>query len=73
MSAGALERGRRRVPRSVRAAAARSRESRLRAIERRLLAALSYLYRHDRPAHDQLVACLRRIVARQTRRGRCAH
>lgn len=55
---------------AVRAAVARSREARPRAIERRLLAALTYLHRHDRPAHDQLVASLRRVLSRQARKAR---
>lgn len=51
---------------SVRAAVAKSREQRLRRVERRLLANLRYLKRHDRDAHAALVALLRRVVARQT-------
>lgn len=59
-----------RRPASVRAAVAKSRETRLRAVERRLLARLAFLRRHDRDGHAALVALFRRVLARQSRRGR---
>ncbi len=55
---------------SVRAAVARSREARLRRVERRLVAHLRFLLRRDPAAHAALVAMLRRMVERQTKQGR---
>lgn len=55
---------------SVRAAVARSRALRIRAMERRLCARLGRLRRLDRAEHDELVAMLRRVVARQSSAGR---
>lgn len=52
-----------RRPASVRAAVARSREARLRAVERRLMGHLHYLRRHDPLAHDALIRLLHRVVA----------
>ncbi|HWO25259.1 MAG TPA: hypothetical protein VNO30_41250 [Kofleriaceae bacterium] len=46
----------------MRAAVAKSREARLRAVERRLLAHLRYLRRHDPLAHDALIRLLHRVV-----------
>lgn len=51
-----------RRPTSVRAAVARSRESRLRAVERRLMGHLRYLRRRDPLAHDALIRLLHRVV-----------
>jgi hypothetical protein len=50
-------------PASVRAAVARSREARLRAVERRLVGHLRYLRRRDPLAHDALIRRLHRVVA----------
>jgi hypothetical protein len=50
-------------PASVRAAVAKSRETRLGAVERRLTGHLRFLKRHDPDAHAAYVACLRRVVA----------
>lgn len=47
----------------VRAAIARSREARLRAVERRLMGHLRYLRRRDPLAHDALIRLLHRVVA----------
>ncbi len=55
-----------RRPESVRAAVARSREARLRRVERRLAAHLRFLLRRDPAGHDALVGMLRRVVDRQT-------
>jgi hypothetical protein len=49
-------------PAHVRAAVAKSRAARLRAIERRLVGQLRFLRRRDPDGHTALVACLRRIV-----------
>lgn len=49
---------------SIRAAVMKSRESRLRATERRLAENLDYLRRHDRDGHEQLLAMLKRVVTR---------
>ena len=51
---------------SVRAAVARSREARLRAVERRLVGNLRYLRRHDRAGYEAMVGMLRRGVERHT-------
>jgi len=59
-----------RRPASIRAAAVRSREARLRAMERRVAGHLRYLRRHDPDGHAAFVAALRRILAQQSRRGR---
>jgi hypothetical protein len=56
----------------VRAAVKRSREGRIRAIERRLNARLDQLRRVGRAEHDELVAMLRRVTARAGRRAGCA-
>jgi hypothetical protein len=50
---------------SVRAAVAKSREARLRAVERRLVGHLRYLRRHDRAGYEALVGMIRRVVERQ--------
>jgi hypothetical protein len=55
---------------SGRAAVARSRAARLQAVERLLVARLAYLRRHGRAEFRALVALLRRVVTRATRRGR---
>jgi hypothetical protein len=52
-----------RRPASVRAAVARSREARLRAVERRLVGHLRYLRRLDPLAHAGLIRLLHRVVA----------
>lgn len=49
-------------PASVRAAVARSREARLRVVERRLMGHLRYLWRRDPLAHDALIRLLHRVV-----------
>jgi len=54
---------------SVRAAVARSRESRLKAMERVVGAHLRYLKKHDRAAFEAFVACLRRVVGRAAPRA----
>jgi hypothetical protein len=51
-----------RRPESVRRAVARSREARLRAVERGLTRHLRFLWRHDRDGYDALVGMLRRVV-----------
>lgn len=53
-------------PESVRRAVVHSREQRLARMERTLCEHLRYLRRHDPEAHAAFVACLRRVVARQT-------
>jgi hypothetical protein len=58
-------RGSREAPASVPAAVAKSREARLRAVERRLNAWLTYLRRHGRDEYAALVALLR-VVEHQT-------
>lgn len=52
-----------RRPDSVRAAVARSREARLRAVERWLGAHLRFLRRKDPDGHAALVDTLRRVIA----------
>ena len=47
----------------MRAAVAKSREARLRAVERRLVGHLRYLRRRDPLAHDALIRLLHRAVA----------
>jgi len=59
-----------RRPASIRAAVARSREARLQAMERRVAGHLRYLRRYDPDGHAAFVAALRRVIARQSRRGR---
>jgi len=54
-----------RRPDSARRAVARSRQARLRAVERRLLARLRYLRRHDPAGYAALVGMLRRVVERR--------
>lgn len=49
-------------PASVRAAVAKYREARLRAIERRLVGQLRFLRRKDPDGYDALVGMLRRVV-----------
>lgn len=49
-------------PAHVRAAVAKSRETRLRAVERRLNARLAYLRRHGCDEYAALVALFRRLV-----------
>jgi len=56
-----------RRPESVRAAVARSREARLRAVEGRLVGHLTYLRRRDPDGHAALVGMLRRVIAHETR------
>lgn len=51
---------------SVRAAVAKSREARLRAVERRLNARLAYLRRHGRDEYAALVALFRRLVKKHS-------
>jgi hypothetical protein len=48
----------------VRAAVAKSREARLRGVERRLTAHLRFLKRRDREGYESLVGVLRRVVAK---------
>jgi len=55
-----------RRPDSVRRAVAKSRATRLRTVERRLVAHLRLLERHDRAGYEALVGMLRRVVARQS-------
>jgi hypothetical protein len=50
---------------SVRRAVAKSRECRLRTVERRLLGHLRFLKRHDRDGYRALVEMLGRVVGRQ--------
>jgi len=52
---------------SIRAAVARSRKPRLRALERRLLARLAFPRRHDRDEYNARAFPGRRVVARQSR------
>jgi len=49
---------------SVRRAVARSRQARLRRVERVVVEHLEYLRRHDPEAHAAFVECLRRVVER---------
>lgn len=56
-----------RRPESVRAAVAKSREARLRRIERGLLGHLRFLKRRDPDGHAALVGMLRRVIAHETR------
>lgn len=49
-------------PASVRRAVAKSRNARLRAVERRLVGRLRYLRRHDRDGYDALMGLLRRVI-----------
>jgi hypothetical protein len=52
-------------PEHVRRAVAKSREARLRRVERVVSEHLRYLKRHDPDGHVALVACLRRIASRR--------
>lgn len=51
-------------------AVVRARASRLQEAERALVGQLDQLYAHDRRGYDAIMACLRRVVTRQTERGR---
>lgn len=48
----------------------RRRATRLRDVERQLVARLDELYQSDRRGYDAIMAVLRRVVARQAERGR---
>ncbi len=61
-----------RRPDVIRAAVAKSRESRLRAIERGLNAQLDYLHQNDRDGHDALVDVLKRVLTTAGTRGGAA-